>query len=171
MMTNFSELAHERYSVRKFKSTPVEEEKIEKILEAARIAPTACNYQPQMIYVLRSEDARQKLARVTPCTFNAPLIFVIGYDENVVAKGMVAEGHNFGQTDCAIVCTHMVMQAWDLGLGSCYVGRFWEKDVKAALNLPENIRVCLLLPVGYADAAPSPRHTEYRPAEETIKNL
>ena len=170
-MKNFLELAHERYSVRKYKSTPVEDEKIAAIIEAARIAPTARNYQEQKIYVLKSAEARAKLAAVTPCTFSAPLIFVIGYDENIVAKGMVADGYDFGQTDCAIIATHMALAAWDEGLGSCFVGRFWEKDVKAALGLPDNIRVCLLLPVGYADAAPSPRHTEYRPAEETIIEL
>lgn len=170
-MKNFLELAHERYSVRKYKSTPVEDEKIAAIIEAARVAPTACNYQEEKIYVVKSAAMREKLAALTPCTFNAPVVFVIGYDENVVAKGLVAEGYDFGQTDCGIIATHMVMEAWDEGLGSCFVGRFWEKDVKAALGLPDNIRVCLLLPVGYADAAPAPRHTEYRPAEETIIEL
>lgn len=170
-MTDFLSLAHARYSVRKYKPDAVEEEKIAAILEAARIAPTARNYQEQKIYVLKSAEARAKLAAVTPCTFSAPLIFVIGYDENIVAGGMVADGYNFGQTDCAIIATHMALAAWDAGLGSCFVGRFWEKDVKAALDLPENVRVCLLLPIGYADAAPSPRHTEYRPDEETVTVL
>ena len=105
----FLELAKERYAVRAYKDTPVEDEKIARILEAAKVAPTACNNQPQKIYVVKSEKMRKALAEITPCTFAAPVIFVVGYDASRSAKGLVYDGHDFGDTDAAIVTTHMML--------------------------------------------------------------
>ncbi len=76
----FQELAKKRYSVRSFKNAPIEEEKLNLILEAGRVAPPACNNQPQKIYVAKSAEARQKLASVCRCTFDAPVILVVCYD-------------------------------------------------------------------------------------------
>ncbi len=170
-MKTFLELAKERYSVRAYDTRPVEDEKIALILEAGKVAPTACNYQPQTVYAVKSEENRKKLAAVTPCTFSAPVVFVVTYDEAKAAHGMVREGFDFGQTDSSIVCSHMMFEAWDLGLGSCWVGRFNEDEVKKALSLPDHLRVAALLPVGYAaeNAAPSNRHEAYRPDEEITK--
>lgn len=169
----FLELAKERYAVRAFKDTPVEDEKIALILEAAKLAPTACNNQPQKIYVVKSEEKRKALAEITPCTFSAPVIFVVGYDDSRSAKGMIYDGHDFGDTDAAIVCTHMMLEAKDLGLGSCWVGYFNEEKVKAALSLPENVRVRDLLPVGYPsdNAAPAPLHTKYRELSDMVEEM
>lgn len=170
---SFLELAKERYAVRAFKDTPVEEDKIGLILEAAKLAPTACNNQPQKIYVVKSKEKLAALAQITPCTFSAPLVFVIGYDNDRSAKGMIYEGHDFGDTDAAIVCTHMMLEAKELGLGSCWVGYFSEAKVKEALGLPERVRIRNLLPVGYAadGAAPAPLHTKYRDMSEMVEEL
>ena len=170
---SFLELAKERYAVRAFKDTAVENEKIQLILEAAKLAPTACNNQPQKIYVVKSEEKLKALAALTPCTFAAPVVFVVGYDNDRSAKGMIYEGHDFGDTDAAIVCTHMMLEAKELGLGSCWVGYFNEAKVKEALGLPENIRVRDLLPVGYAaeNAAPAPLHTKYRDMGDMVEEL
>ena len=73
----FQELAKARYSVRSFRNDPIEEEKMDLILQAGRVAPTACNNQPQKIYVAKSEAARKKLASVCRCTFDAPVILVV----------------------------------------------------------------------------------------------
>lgn len=172
-MRSFLDLATERYSVRAYRPDPVEPEKIRRILDAAKVAPTACNYQPQKIYVVRSVEARAKLDALTPCTFHAPLVFVIGYDSTRDAHGLLAPDYQFGTVDSTIVCAHMVFEAQELGLGTCWVGRFCEEEVKRALNLPEQIRIRHLLPVGYPaeNAAPSPRHTEYRPEDETVEYL
>ena len=169
----FIELAKERYAVRAYKDTPVEQEKIDLILEAAKLAPTACNNQPQKIYVVKSEEKRKALAEVTPCTFNAPVIFVVGYDNDRSAKGLVHATHDFGDTDAAIVCTHMMLEAWEQGLGSCWVGYFGEEKVREALGLPENVRVRDLLPVGYAadDAKPAPLHTKYRAMSDMVEEM
>lgn len=169
----FIELAKERYAVRAYKDTPVEQEKIDLILEAARLAPTACNNQPQKIYVVKSAEKREALAKVTPCTFGAPVIFVVGYDNDRSAKGMIYDAHDFGDTDAAIVCTHMMLEAWEQGLGSCWVGYFNEEKVRAALGLPENVRVRDLLPVGYAaeNATPAAMHTKYRAMSDMVEEL
>lgn len=172
-MNDFLTLAAERYSVRKFTAAPVEQEKIEKILEAANLAPTACNYQPQKIYVVQSEQMRQALATATPCTFNAPVVFAVGYDKERSAKGMIRPGHDFGDTDAAIVCTHMMLESKQLGLGSCWVGYFSEEKVAAALGIPEGIAIRDLLPVGYEadDSKPAAMHSKYRSSEEMVAFL
>lgn len=168
---DFFELAKKRYSVRKYKNNPVEEEKIEKIIEAGRLAPTACNYQPQKVYVVKSAESRKKLSQITPCTFDAPVIFMIGYDDAIAAKGSRREDDCLGETDAAIVCAHMMFEAADLGLGSCWVGRFTSRDIINAFNLPDNIHICNLLPVGYEadDFQPSQMHFTFRDKDETVE--
>lgn len=170
---DFLKLAEERFAVRAYEAKAVEEDKLAKIIEAAKLAPTARNLQPQKIYVVKSEEKRKALSEVTPCTFGAPVIFVVGYDDTLSAKGMICEGHDFGDTDAAIVCTHMMLEAKALGLGSCWVGYFKEDKVKEALGLPENVRVRDLLPVGYpADSAvPSAMHSTYRELSDMVQEL
>ena len=169
----FLELASSRYSVRAYKQDPVEQEKLDLILEAGRVAPTACNYQPQKIFVVRTEALRKKLAELSPCTFDAPVILVICYDKDRDAKSRMMPGYTFGDMDASIVCTHMMLQAWELGIGSCWVGMFHDEQVAAALELPENLKVAALLPMGYpADSAkPAHLHSKIRPADETITYL
>jgi len=169
----FHELAKLRYSVRSFQDMPIEEEKLKLILEAGRIAPTACNNQPQKIYVARSEEARKKLAAVCRCTFDAPVIMVVCYDRTRDWKNKLMPGYESGETDAAIVCTHMMLQAADLGIGSCWVGFFNAQEVAEALGLPENITVSALLPMGYAaeNAQPAPLHDQYRDFADTIAEI
>ena len=169
----FAELAASRYSVRKFKSDPIDEETLTAILQAGRVAPTACNYQPQKVFVVRNPELRAKLAEVSPCTFDAPVILVICYDKNVEAKSRLMPGYAFGEMDASIVCTHMMLQAWELGIGSWWVGLFNDQDVSRVMGLPENLHVAALLPMGHpaADAVPAALHSSIRPAEETITYL
>lgn len=172
-MNTFMDFAKDRYSVRKYQSRPVEKEKIDRILEAAALAPTACNYQPQKIYVVTSDEMRAALAEATPCTFQAPVIFVVGYDIERSAKGMIFEGHDFGDTDAAIVCTHMMMEAHEQGLGTCWVGYFQEAKVRKALGIPDNVRIRDLLPTGYpaSDSVPGPMHSKSRESADMITFL
>ena len=169
----FSELAKERYSVRKFKEEPIAEEHLKAILEAGQVAPTACNYQPQKIYVVRDAERLQKLAGVCRCTFGAPTILVIGYDRNVAWKNRLVPGYCSGETDAAIVCTHMMLEAWEQGIGSCWVGWFNAEDIEKALDLPENLRVTAILPIGYPaeGAVPTKLHTRIRDFDDTITVL
>lgn len=166
----FLELAKARYSVRKFKNNMIEDEKLEKILEAGRVAPTACNFQPQKIYVVKSEENRKKLAEVCRYTFDASVILVIGYDKERDWKNRLMPGYNSGETDAAIVCTHMMLEAWEQGIGSCWVGYFNAGEVSRTLGLPDNVCVTAMLPIGYAadDAQPTEGHNMYRAWDDTI---
>ncbi|MBR5125634.1 MAG: nitroreductase family protein [Oscillospiraceae bacterium] len=167
---NFQELAKSRYSVRSFQDNPIEKEKLNLILEAGRLAPTACNNQPQKIYVANSAESRQKLASVCRCTFGAPTILVVCYDRTRDWKNKLMPGYESGETDAAIVCTHMMLQAFDLGIGSCWVGYFNAQTVAEVLGLPENITVSALLPMGYPaeNAEPLPLHSSFRDFADTI---
>ena len=169
----FQELAKNRYSVRSFRETPIEKEHMDLILEAGRVAPTACNFQPQKIYVARSAEAREKLASVCRCTFGAPVILVVGYDRTRDWKNKLMPGLTSGETDAAIVCTHMMLQAADLGIGSCWVGYFNPEQVAEVLGLPENITVTALLPIGYPaeNAEPLPLHSQYRELADTVAKI
>ena len=162
----FLELAKSRFSVRSFKDQPVSDEHLNLILEAGRVAPTACNNQPQHIYVAKSAEAVAKMRTISPCTYNAPVILAICYDTTVQAA-------NFGEQDASIVCTHMMLEAWEQGIGSCWVGMFNAEELVKAFNLPENIRPIALLPIGYAAEGiqPAPLHTAYREFADTVTEL
>lgn len=150
-MTN-SEKLHEildkRFSCRSFLDKEIEEEKINKILDAGILAPTACNFEPERIIVLRDKDIINKLNDATRYTFNAPLIFVICYDKNVSWKRRY-DNKDHGDIDASIVATNMVLMATSLDLGTCFVASFDEKKVKAILGLPNNYIVSLMIPTGY----------------------
>ena len=169
----FFELAQNRYSVRSYQTTPIEDEKLKLILDAGRVAPTACNNQPQKIYVAKSAEARAKLASVCRFTFDAPVILVVCYDRTRDWKNKLMPGYESGETDAAIVCTHMMLQAYELGIGSCWVGYFNADAVSEVLGLPENVTVSALLPMGYPadNAAPLPLHSQYRDFADTIEEI
>lgn len=169
----FLDLAKERYSVRSFKQEDIAEQHLQAILEAGRVAPTGCNNQPQKIYIVKDPTLRERLAAVCRCTFGAPVIAVVGYDENREWKNKLMPGYGCGDTDAAIVCTHMMLEAWEQGVGSCWVAYFNADDVARALDLPENIQVVALLPMGYPaeDAAPLPLHSQFRELDDMVTIL
>lgn len=169
----FLELAKNRYSERSFdKSRPIEEEKLSKILEAGRVAPTACNFQPQKVYVIKSEDALWKAAKLTH-TYNAPVVLLICYDANVVWKNSREEGYNSGEQDASSVLTSMMFEAEDLGIHSLWIRGFNSKLVAEAFELPENIKPVMMLAIGYptAESQPSPRHADKKPLEDTVEEM
>lgn len=171
---NFLDLAAQRYSVRSYSSQPVEQEKIDLILKAAQLAPTAVNYQPQMIYVLKSPEAIDKINRICRCIYGAPLVFLICSDERRTWKSQTEPGYSAGEMDCSIVCTHMMLEAWEQGLGSVWVRLFDVAEVASAFGLPPYIKPICLLPVGYAapGAKPyAPWHNVYRPITDFTKEL
>lgn len=170
---NFHELARTRYSVRAFKKDKIEDEKLNAILEAARVAPTAKNNQPQKIYVVKNAETRRRLAEVCRYTFDAPTILVIGYDKDREWKNPLDDAYTSGETDAAIVCTHMMLAAWEEGIGSCWVGYFNADEISAVLGLPEHIRVTAMLPIGYPaeTAEPSARHSMYRELEDFVTTI
>lgn len=168
---NFSKLIKDRYSVRKYKEKDIPADILERIIEAGMYAPTACNNQPQKIYVVKSKEVREKLKDCTPYTFDAPVIMVIGYDKTRSWQNKRMPGYESGETDASIVTTHMMLQAWEDGIGSCWVGVFNSDEVREALGLPENIRVTALMPMGYADMEAGPRHSQYREREDVVEEI
>ena len=173
-MGDFLELARARWSVRSFSSRQVEPEKLDLILKAGQLAPTAVNYQPQKIYVLQSSDALNKIRSITKSTYNAPTVLLVCYDSRLSWKSPFVEGYDCGEMDASIVCTHMMLEAWDIGIGSCWVLLFDPALVITAFNLPPYIVPVCLLPIGYpaTNAKPyAPWHDVFRPLSETVKFL
>ena len=172
-MKDFLSLAKERYSVRNYQDKAIEPEKMEKILEAARIAPTAANFQPFRIYILKSEEALRKIREITPCAFNAPVVLLMTYNVDEQWKNRQEPGIASGQEDVSIVASHIMLEAWDLGIASCWVNAFPNSKAAEAFQIPENEKVVLLMPLGYADpeAAPSAKHTQYRAMDEVVREL
>lgn len=171
---DFMKLASERFSVRFFSERAIEQEKIDLILKAAQLAPTAVNYQPQMIYILKSSEALEKINRLCRCIYGAPMVFLICSDERRTWKSQTEPGYSAGEMDCSIVCTHMMLEAWELGIGSVWVRLFDVEAVAKAFDLPPYIKPICLLPVGYAteDCVPyAPWHDVYRPVEDFTEEL
>lgn len=169
----FETLIRERYSVRKYSPAPVEEEKLQKILEAGRIAPTGHNNQPQRVLVLQSEEALAKIRALTRCAFNAPIVLLVTVNKNEEWKNDLEPGQSSGVQDAAIAATHMMLEAWDLGVGSCWVNWFPYTKVKEAFALPEEEEPVLLMPIGYAapGSHPARMHEINRPLEELVRYL
>lgn len=160
-MTDFKTLAERRYSVRKFDTKKVEQEKINLLLEVGRLAPTACNNQPQRILVLDSEDSLNRLKNCTPFHFNAPLAIIVCYD-NMVSWKRPFDNEEMGVVDASIVAAHIMLETVDLGLGSTWVGHFDPKKVREYFSLPANIIPVTILPIGYPDreSTPHQNHTK-----------
>jgi nitroreductase len=165
----FIELAAQRYSVRKFSSKIVEKEKLDLILKAGQLSPTACNNQPQRVLVIESEGALAKLKECTTYHFNAPLAFLICYDKTV-SWNRPFDNDDSGDVDASIVTTHMMLQAAELGLGTTWVGKFDPVLVRNTFSIPDNYIPVAILPTGYPaeDATPSANHSKRCPVEQTV---
>ena len=166
---DFLTLAADRYSVRKFKDISVETEIINKILKAGHLAPTGCNYQPQKILVLNTKEALEKLKGCTKCHFNAPLAMLICYDKNECWERKYDSALS-GQTDASIVTTHMMLQAHELGVGSCWIMHFDPFAMRETFNVPQNYEMAALLVMGYPseDSEPIQMHSTFRPEDEIV---
>lgn len=169
----FLKLAEERFSVRNFSNKKIEEDKISKILRAAQVAPTAKNNQPQKIYVLKSEEALEKIKGATRCTFNAPLVFLICANKDESWRSPFEAEYESGEMDASIVTCHMMLEAWELGIGSVWVRHFDVAETKKIFNLPDNIVPVCLLPVGYAaeGVEPSERHMKKKEIKDFVEEL
>ena len=178
---DFLKLSEERYSVRKFSDKKVEDEKLEKILQAGRLAPTAKNSQSQRIFVLKSPESLKKINQATPMAFNAPVVLMVCYDQNESYKNANDTAYTFypgghydgGEVDAAIVTTAMMFQATELGLGTLWARGYDANTIINAFDLPKNLHLVCLLDIGYPadDAEPSPRHSDRKPLSETVKYL
>lgn len=165
----FEKLISDRYSVRNFRNEHLKQEHIDKILDAAHKAPTGCNYQPQRILVLNSDDSLEKLKGCTKCHFNAPAAMLVCHNRDESWKRPY-DGATSSPVDAAIVATHMMLSAHNIGVGSCWVMHFDPTAMREAFNIPENYEPAALLVMGYPseDAKPLDLHYKSRPMEEVV---
>ena len=159
----FIELARKRFSARKYKEEPVKEEKLMKVLEAGRIAPSAVNFQPWYFIVIRDEETRKQIASTYEKNWlnQAPVIIAVCGDHS--RSWRRADGKDHCDIDIAIAVDHMTLAAAEMGLGTCWVCNFNSMECHKILGLPSHIEVTALLPLGYPAAeADVNRHTEKR---------
>ena len=166
----FNDVVKNRYSCKKFDGRKVEKDKLNQILEAGRLAPTAKNLQEQKIYVIESEDGLSKIDSVTPCRYGANTVLVVAFDKNNVFV-YPGEQRNSGVEDASIVATHMILAATNIGVDSCWINFFDPEKLAKILNLPENEEVLMIMDLGYAtsDTKPLDNHTNRKSIEETVK--
>ena len=164
----FIDLARERYSERRFAPTPIPPEKLDLILEAGRVAPTARNNQPQRILVVDTPEGLAQMDRCTRCRFGAPCVLVLAYDMTKAARN--PDVVDFGVVDTSIVATHMMLQAAELGVHSCWVGLIDPSELRRQFNVPDTYRIISVMPMGYpgAHSRPSSRHEQSLPLDELV---
>ena len=145
----------QRSSVRAYKATDIEEDKLKKILEAARLSPSASNRQDWKFIMVRNKETKKKLAKATfgqSFIGEAPVVLVAcGTD----SKAVMGCGQPTHTVDVSIACAFMILQAYELGLGTCWIGAFNEGETKKILNIPEHVRVVAVIPLGYPNQPPS----------------
>ncbi len=147
----------ERRSVRAYDSREVEEDKLERVLESGRLSPSAGNRQERRFVVVRDDGTRKALslaARDQKFVAEAPVVIAAC---SVEKEYIMACGQLAYPIDTAIAVDHMTLQAVEEGLGTCWIGAFDEEKVKEILNVPDNIRVVSLLPLGYPSDIPHPK--------------
>ena len=166
---DFEQLITERYSVRNFKPDRLPQEMVDRLLHAAHLAPTGCNFQPQRLLVLNSEQAMTKLRGCTKCHFGAPAAILVCHNRDESWKRPY-DGALSSPVDAAIVATHLMLMAHDLGLGACWVMHFNPTAMREAFAIPENVEPVALLVLGYPseDAKPIPMHFATRPLDEIV---
>ncbi len=157
---DFARLITYRQSVRRYNDRPVEPEKLDRLVEAVRLAPSACNAQPWTLLLVDEPSLRTEVAKATfgkALSFNrfalqAPLIAVLVVEPPPLAirLGALIKGRQFPLIDIGIAAAQLCLQAAELGLGSCMLGWFDEGKVKRLLNVPRRRRIGLLITLGYA---------------------
>ena len=165
----FLELIQARYSVRAYKADPVEEDKLARILEAARLAPTAANRQPFRILVVPTTGRQTELSRIYPRPWftQAPLL-IAGC--GVPAENWVRrDGKNYNDVDVTIAMDHLILAAADEGLGTCWVAAFDPIAAREVLQLEPGLEPVVFTPLGYA--ADSPRPKQRKALNDLIRKL
>lgn len=165
---NFLDNAKKRYSVRSYKSQKVEQEKLDLILEAARVAPTAENLQPVRLIVVQEKEGLAKIEKAANI-YNAPLAVIVCADHST-AWTRPFDKKQTGDIDASILTDHMMLQASELGLGTVWVCYFKPDILSQEFNLPENLEPVNILVIGYADEEPADpdRHGKTRIPLDTL---
>lgn len=166
---NFYEVIKKRCSVRSYKPNTVEEEKLNRILEAARMAPSAANRQPICFVIIKDEKTKQQLKRVydEKWFYTAPIIICIC---SIPEKAWIrSDGRNYADIDAAIAMDHLILAATEEGLATCWVAAFKVSVLKSILKLPPGLEPLAMTPIGYPQDIPEP--TYRKPIEDIVKNI
>ena len=157
------DLIRQRKSVREFLDKPVEREKIEMCLEAARLAPSESNSQPWRFIVVDDKELKDRLCDAafgglyfinSFCKTAPVIVAVISEKSKFIARvGGMFRGVKFYLIDIGITCEHFVLEAEELGLGTCWIGWFNEGGVKSVLKVPQSKKIDILIALGYYDRA------------------
>lgn len=159
---NFHELARKRYSVRAYKSDPVEKEKLQRILDTAHMAPTAANCQSYRLIIVPTAEHRDELFKIYPSDWfiQAPIV--------ICACGITSaswirkdDEKNYVDVDVAIVMDHLVLAATEEGLGTCWIAAFDPVRAQKFLQLPRDFVPIAFTPLGYPDIPPTPKNRKH----------
>jgi nitroreductase len=166
---NFLDHAKRRFSVRKYEDKPVEREKLEQVVEAGRVAPSAVNFQPWRFIVVQDEKMKADVCASYKRDWirKAPAVIIICGVHG--EAWMRADGKDHCDIDVAIAADHMTLAAEELGLGTCWVCNFNSMELARTLDLPKGMEAAVLLPIGYpAEAPDTERHGKLRKGAEKI---
>ena len=155
----FNELAKQRVSIRSYSSRIVSKKMLMEILEAGRLAPTACNYQPFRFIVVKDKECLAALAKGYPADWfaEAPVVIAICTQSSKAWKRKRHDDRNYADVDAAIAADHMTLAAAELGLGTCWIGAFDPKVVRQVLKTPRNVEPLILLTLGHPNEKGRPK--------------
>ena len=164
----FSELIQQRYSVRAYKPDPIDTSKLEKVLDAARVAPSAANRQPFQLIVVHTKGREVELHRMYHREWfvQAPIIIcAVGLTQQGWVRG--ADGKNYTEVDVTIALDHLILEATNQKLGTCWIAAFDHEAARQILRLPDEIEPAIFTPLGYA--ADKPGAKKRKPLSELVR--
>lgn len=153
----YFELIQKRYSVRSYKKEPVEEEKILKVLEAARLAPTAANRQAFKLVLIRTQGHEEELKKIYCKDWFVEAPIILGIFSIPEKNWVRSDGRNYSDVDAAIVADHIILAATDLGLGTCWIGAFNPQAAREIIALGEGYEPVAFTPLGYPGSSSEPK--------------
>jgi nitroreductase len=164
---DFRELINTRYSVRAYKSEPVEDEKLQQVLDAARLAPTAANRQPFQLIVIHTAGREAELRRIYKAEWfcKAPLVICACAVPSRAWSRM--DDKNYSDVDVTIAMDHLILAATELGLGTCWIAAFNPSATREVLGLPEDVEPVAFTPLGYP--ADQPGAKRRKPLSELVR--
>ncbi len=163
----FEKVIRDRFSARKFRDDLISDDKLNKILEAGVLAPTAKNNQPQKVYVVKSKEGLSKIDKATPCRYNAPICLIIASDKNIAWS---KDNYSTFEMDATIVATHMMLEATNVGVDNIWIEMFDKDIIKKEFDLDSNVEPICLIPLGYktSDCIPSPMHSKRKNISDIV---
>ncbi len=178
---NFIDLVNQRESVRKYSDKKIERDLISKCLEAARLAPSACNSQPWTFLVIDNKETVKELVKcsmsgvysMNKFAEDAPVLIIVITEKSLYSArlGGLLRSTKYSLIDIGIVCDHLTLQAAELGLGTCMIGWFNEKNLKKTLSLPKNKKIDLVISMGYKANNLETRKKKRKSLDEISKYL